>query len=120
MPKVGRNLGSKKGALPTPNGQLCLADYEGERIIQIPLTELHEPDPHPFIVQDDDAMEKLAESVKEYGVREPGLARRREDGGYELLSGNRRKMACEIAGLTAMPVIVRRLNDDEAAITMVE
>ncbi|GHU35052.1 hypothetical protein FACS1894105_02980 [Clostridia bacterium] len=92
----------------------------GERITEIALTELHPPEFHPFNVTNDDAMQNLAESIRLYGVREPGLARKREDGGYELLSGNRRKMACEIAGLATMPVIVRSLNDDDAAITMVD
>ena len=65
-------------------------------------------------------MFRLVESVKEYGVREPGLARPRDEGGYELLCGNRRKRACELAGLTSMPVIIRELNDDLAAIIMVD
>jgi ParB family chromosome partitioning protein len=94
----------------------------GERITEIALSELYPPEFHPFNVVNDEAMQNLAESIRLYGVREPGLARKRgeSDGGYELLSGNRRKMACEIAGLAAMPVIVRRLDDDEAAITMVD
>jgi ParB family chromosome partitioning protein len=71
-------------------------------------------------VNDDDAMFRLAESVKEYGVREPGIARPRTDGGYELLCGNRRKRACELAELEAMPVIIRNLDDDLAAIVMVD
>jgi ParB family chromosome partitioning protein len=92
----------------------------GERVTEILLAELFPPEFHPFNVVNDDAMQNLAESVRLYGVREPGLARKRDEGGYELLSGNRRKMACEIEGLATMPVIVRRLNDDEAAIAMVD
>jgi ParB-like chromosome segregation protein Spo0J len=65
-------------------------------------------------------MGRLVESVREFGVREPGLARKRSGGGYELLCGNRRKMACEIVGLPALPVIVRELDDDNAVIAMVE
>jgi ParB family chromosome partitioning protein len=91
----------------------------GEHIQMLPLTELHEPDPHPFIVRDDEAMMKLAENVREYGIREPGLARR-VDNGYELLCGNRRKRACELAGLTEMPVIVRELTDEQAVLAMVD
>ena len=91
-----------------------------ERIAEIALTELFPPDFHPFNVVNDDAMKNLAESIRLYGVREPGLARKRDGGGYELLSGNRRKMACEIAGLETMPVIVRSMNDDDAAIAMVD
>jgi ParB family chromosome partitioning protein len=92
----------------------------GEIVQMLPLTELHAPDCHPFQVNDDDAMNKLVESVREYGVREPGLVRPDPDGGYELLCGNRRKRACELAGLTAMPVIVRELDDDLAVIAMVD
>lgn len=91
-----------------------------ERVAEIPLSELFPPEFHPFNVVNDDAMQNLAESIRLYGVREPGLARKRAEGGYELISGNRRKMACEIAGLSALPVIVRELNDDEAAIAMVD
>nr|AGS52505.1 chromosome (plasmid) partitioning protein ParB / Stage 0 sporulation protein J [uncultured bacterium contig00005] len=65
-------------------------------------------------------MTQLADSIRDFGVREPGLARPRPEGGYELLCGNRRKRACEIVGLTAMPVIVRELDDDSAAIAMVD
>jgi ParB family chromosome partitioning protein len=93
---------------------------DGERVTHIALSELHAPDPHPFVVRDDEAMIKLAENISEYGVREPGLARPRQDGGYELLCGNRRKRACEIAGLTEMPVIVRELTDEQATLAMVD
>jgi ParB family chromosome partitioning protein len=93
---------------------------DGAVIREIPLAELYPPDFHPFQVNDDAAMERLAGNIKEYGVREPGLARPRADGGYELLAGNRRKRACELAGIITMPVIVRELTDDEAAIIMVD
>jgi ParB family chromosome partitioning protein len=96
-----------------------LANTDGERIIQIPLSELFPPEFHPFQVNDDDAMYRLAVSVKNEGVREPGIARPRAEGGYELLSGNRRKRACEIAGLSTMPVIIREIDDDHAALIMV-
>ncbi|GHV32877.1 hypothetical protein FACS18949_05270 [Clostridia bacterium] len=110
------------------NGNLALAGYNdifnigsgGDSIIEVPLDELHEPDCHPFQVNNDDAMTALVESVKQYGVREPGLARPHADGGYELLCGNRRKMACQLAGLGTMPVIVRDLDDDLAVISMVD
>jgi ParB family chromosome partitioning protein len=91
----------------------------GEKIAKIPLTELYPPDFHPFNVNDDSAMSALVESVKQYGVREPGLARKRE-GGYELLCGNRRKRACEIAGIATLPVIICELDDDNAVIAMVD
>ena len=94
--------------------------FSVERVTMLPLAELHEPDPYPFQVQDDNAMTTLVESVKQYGVREPGLARPNAEGGYELLCGNRRKRACEILGLTAMPVIVRELDDQTAAVAMID
>ena len=93
---------------------------DGERVTEVPVAELHAPDCHPFQVNDDDAMTLLADSIREYGVREPGLARPRAEGGYELLCGNRRKRGCIIAGLATMPVIIRELDDDSAAIAMVD
>ena len=93
---------------------------DGEAVMEIPLTELHPPECHPFLVADDSAMYRLAESIKEHGVREPGLARPRAYGGYELLCGNRRKRGCELAELETMPVIVRELNDAESVLVMVD
>ena len=93
---------------------------DGERIVEIPLTELFPPDFHPFQVNDDESMIRLTESVKQYGVREPGLARPRSEGGYELLCGNCRKRACELAGIETMPVIIRELDDDSAVLVMVD
>ena len=75
---------------------------------------------HPYKVRDDDAMRDMAESVKQYGVLSPAIARPMLDGGYELVSGRRRKRACELAGLETMPVIVRELDDDAAAILVVD
>jgi ParB family chromosome partitioning protein len=92
----------------------------GECVTEIALTELHAPDCHPFQVNNDEAMTLLVESVKRFGVREPGLARKRDEGGYELLCGNRRKRACQLAGLEKMPVIIRDLDDDQAVISMVD
>jgi ParB family chromosome partitioning protein len=110
------------------SGNIALAGYNdifnidssGDSITEVPLDELHEPDCHPFQVNNDDAMTALVESVKQYGVREPGLVRPHPDGGYELLCGNRRKMACQLAGLATLPVIIRELSDDDAAIAMVD
>jgi ParB family chromosome partitioning protein len=93
---------------------------EAIRVSEVPLTQLHPPEFHPFQVNDDEAMEQLAESVRRYGVREPGLVRPRAEGGYELIAGNRRKRACELAGLTTIPVIIREMDDDSAAIAMVD
>ena len=91
-----------------------------EVVVQIPLSELHPFPDHPFQVREDASMQETAESVKEYGVLVPALARPREDGGYELIAGHRRKHACELAGLATMPVIVRNLDDDAAIILMVD
>lgn len=89
-------------------------------IVQIQLSELHPPEIHPFLVKNDAAMKRLSKNIAKHGVLEPGLARPRPDGGYELLSGNRRKFASELAGLTSMPIIIRELDDDTAAIVMVD
>ena len=91
-----------------------------EVVEQIPLLDLHPFPDHPFQVRDDDAMQETAESIKTYGVLVPALARPREDGGYELIAGHRRKHACELAGLTTMPVIVRNIDRDAATIIMVD
>ena len=91
-----------------------------EVVVQIPLSELHPFPDHPFQVREDASMQETAESVKEYGVLVPALARPREDGGYELIAGHRRKHACELAGLTTMPVIVRDIDRDAATIIMVD
>ena len=91
-----------------------------EVVVQISLSELHPFPDHPFQVREDAAMQETAESVKEYGVLVPALARPREDGGYELIAGHRRKHACELAGLATMPVIVRDIDRDAATIIMVD
>ena len=96
------------------------ANSENEGIVQIPLCELYPPELHPFQVNDDDAMVRLTESVRQYGVIKPGLARSRKGVGYELLCGNRRKRACELAGVDKMPIMLKELDDDIAAIIMVE
>ena len=78
-----------------------------ETIKEIPLGELHPFPDHPFGVRDDDAMQETVESIREYGVLVPAIARPREDGGFEIIAGHRRHHACELAGLSTMPVIVR-------------
>ena len=102
---------------PQPND---ISPAKSETITEIPLADLHPPEFHPFHVNDDEAMNSLAENIKQHGVREPGIARPRAEGGYELLVGNRRKRGCEIAKLPTMPIIVRELDDDDATITMVD
>ncbi|MFZ5975122.1 chromosome partitioning protein, ParB family [Geosporobacter subterraneus DSM 17957] len=114
-------------------GALALASYDdifrisdtvtevnAEKVIEMPLDKLCPPEFHPFQVRNDEAMKKTAESVKKYGVLVPGLVRPRTDGNYELVAGNRRKLASELAGRTTMPVIVREMDDDEAVIIMVD
>ena len=91
-----------------------------ETITNIPLGELHPFPDHPFGVRDDEAMEQTVESIREYGVLVPAIARPREDGGYELIAGHRRKHACERAGLETMPAIVRDLDHNAAVIIMVD
>ena len=91
-----------------------------DKIVYLPLSELHTPRNHPFKVIDDAAMQEMAESVKQSGVLSPGIVRPMENGGYELLAGNRRKRASELAGLDQMPIIIKNLTDDEAIILMVD
>ena len=91
-----------------------------ETIKDISLGELHPFPDHPFDVRDDDTMKQTIESIREYGVLVPAIARPREDGGYELIAGHRRKYACEIAGLDTMPVIVRDIDRNVATIVMVD
>ena len=95
-------------------------DDQREKIVEIPLSELFPFKDHPFKVIDNEAMLDTAESIKQYGVLVPAIARPREDGGYELVSGHRRKRACELANLETMPVIIRKLDDDAATIIMVD
>ena len=91
-----------------------------EKIMEIALSELHPFPDHPFSVREDDAMKETVESIKEYGVLTPAIARPREDGGYEIIAGHRRKRACELAGLDTMPVIIRDMDTDTATILMVD
>ncbi|CUX15644.1 ParB/RepB/Spo0J family partition protein [Clostridium sp. C105KSO13] len=95
-------------------------DENREKVQEIPLSELYTFKDHPFRVIDNEAMYDTVESVKEYGVLVPAIARPRDEGGYELIAGHRRKRACELAELTTMPVIVRNLDDDAATIIMVD
>ncbi len=89
-----------------------------EQIVELSLKQLHPFKNHPFRVRDDEAMSRTVESVKEYGVLTPGIARPLAKGGYEIVAGHRRKHACELAGLATMPFIVREMDDDTATILM--
>lgn len=93
---------------------------KSERVQEIPLSELHLFKNHPFRVVDDEAMQRTVESVAQFGVLAPALARPRPEGGYELVAGHRRMRASELAGLETMPVIVRQMDDDTATIAMVD
>lgn len=91
-----------------------------DKVIQVPLNELHPFPGHPFQLRDDDAMRDTVDSIKEYGVLVPAIVRPCEEGGYEIVSGHRRKYASELAGLSTMPVIVRNMNRDTAIVVMVD
>ena len=112
-----KNGQKEPGKKPAPSKK---PKPQQEVVVQIPLSELHPFPDHPFQVREDASMQETAESVKEYGVLVPALARPREDGGYELIAGHRRKHACELAGLATMPVIVRDIDRDAATIIMVD
>ena len=95
-------------------------DAQREKVMDIPLSELHPFKDHPFKVKDDDAMMETADSIRQYGVLVPAIARPDPNGGYELVAGHRRHRASELAGKETMPVIVRDLDDDQATIIMVD
>lgn len=92
----------------------------GEVVKEINLSELHNFPGHPFGVRDDEAMQETVESIKQFGVLVPAIVRPREEGGYELVAGHRRKRACELAGVKTLPAIVRDLDRDQAIIVMVD
>ena len=91
-----------------------------EKITLVPLTDLHERPDNPIKMRDDDTMQETIESVKENGVLTPGIVRPRTEGGYEIIAGRRRKLACEATGLETMPVIIRDSDDNQAIIEMVD
>ena len=101
-------------------GGSTVQENGAEQIINAPLADLHTFKNHPFRVEDDEKMEETTESIRQYGVLVPGIARPRAGGGYEIIAGHRRKRGSELAGKTEMPVIVRNYTDDEATIIMVD
>ena len=101
-------------------GAKTAAAAQEDRITLLPLSELHDFPNHPFKVWDDEAMQETAESIRQYGVLVPAIVRPREDGGYEIIAGHRRRHGSELAGLSAMPCIVREMDDDTATILMVD
>lgn len=96
------------------------AAAQEDKITLLPLSELHDFPNHPFKVRDDEAMQETTESIRQYGVLVPAIVRPREDGGYEIIAGHRRRHGSELAGLSAMPCIVRQMDDDTATILMVD
>ena len=96
------------------------AEEQREKVLDIPLSEISDFPNHPFKVKADEAMLEMADSVKQYSVLVPGLVRPKADGGYEMISGHRRKKASELAGKESMPCIIRELDDDQATIIMVD
>ena len=101
-------------------GAKTAAAAQEDKITLLPLSELHDFPNHPFKVRDDEAMQETAESIRQYGVLVPAIVRPREDGGYEITAGHRRRHGSELAELSAMPCIVREMDDDTATILMVD
>jgi len=95
-------------------------EAQREKVLDISLSEIDSFPDHPFQVRMDESMQAMADSVKAFGIQTPAVVRQKEDGRYELVSGHRRKMACELAGLDAMPCIVRQMSRDDAIIAMVD
>ena len=119
MPKSGLNV-ALKGLDDIFSTEESRQEEQREQVRQIPIGELFPFKNHPFKVLDDDSMSDTVESVKQYGVLSPLIARPRPKGGYEIISGHRRQHAAELAGLETLPVIVRQMDDDAAIILMVD
>ena len=112
-----KNVQKEPGKKPAPSKK---PKPQQEVVVRISLSELHPFPDHPFQVREDASMQETAESVKEYGVLVPAIVRPREDGGYEIVTGHRRKHGSELAGLQNLPCIVREMDDDTATILMVD
>ena len=119
MPKGSLNV-SLKGADDIFSTEESRQEQQREQVQQIPIGELFPFKNHPFKVLDDESMQRTVESVEQYGVLSPLIARPRPEGGYEIISGHRRQHAAQLAGLDALPVIVRQMDDDAATILMVD
>ena len=119
MPKSNANL-ALKGLDEMFSTEESRQEQKREQVQQIPIEELFPFKEHPFKVLDDEAMQRTVESVAQYGVLAPLIARPRPEGGYEIISGHRRQLAAELAGLDTLPVIVREMTDDAAVILMVD
>ena len=119
MPKNSLNV-SLKGADDIFSTEESRQEQQREQVQQIPIGELFPFKNHPFKVLDDESMQRTVESVEQYGVLSPLIARPRPEGGYEIISGHRRQHAAQLAGLETLPVIVRNMDDDAAVLLMVD
>ncbi|WP_156075048.1 ParB/RepB/Spo0J family partition protein [Faecalibacterium prausnitzii] len=119
MPKGSLNV-SLKGADDIFSTEESRQEQQREQVQQIPIGELFPFKNHPFKVLDDESMQRTVESVEQYGVLSPLIARPRPEGGYEIISGHRRQHAAQLAGLDTLPVIVRNMDDDAAVLLMVD
>ena len=119
MPKGSLNV-SLKGADDIFSTEESRQEEQREQVQQIPIGELFPFKNHPFKVLDDESMQRTVESVEQYGVLSPLIARPRPEGGYEIISGHRRQHAAQLAGLETLPVIVRQMDDDAAVLLMVD
>ena len=119
MPKNSLDV-SLKGADDIFSTEESRQEQQREQVQQIPIGELFPFKNHPFKVLDDESMQRTVESVEQYGVLSPLIARPRPEGGYEIISGHRRQHAAQLAGLDALPVIVRQMDDDAAVLLMVD
>ena len=119
MTKSGFNV-SLKGADDIFSTEESRQEQQREQVQQIPIAELHPFTNHPFKVLDNESMQRTVESVEQYGVLSPLIARPRPEGGYEIISGHRRQHAAQLAGLDTLPVIVRQMDDNAAVLLMVD
>ena len=119
MPKNSLNV-SLKGADDIFSTEESRQEQQREQVQQIPIGELFPFKNHPFKVLDDESMQRTVESVEQYGVLSPLIARPRPEGGYEIISGHRRQHAAQLAGLDTLPVIIRQMDDDAAVLLMVD
>ena len=119
MPKGSLNV-SLKGADDIFSTEESRQEQQREQVQQIPIGELFPFKNHPFKVLDDESMQRTVESVEQYGVLSPLIARPRPEGGYEIISGHRRQHAAQLAGLDTLPVIIRQMDDDAAVLLMVD
>ena len=119
MPKNSLNV-SLKGADDIFSTEESRQEQQREQVQQIPIGELFPFKDHPFKVLDDESMQRTVESVEQYGVLSPLIARPRPEGGYEIISGHRRQHAAQLAGLDTLPVIIRQMDDDAAVLLMVD